>query len=107
MVTSSAFRRKLPSEILPDDLRPVGPGTCKRAGPNSTDVAFVVAVYVRVLGERIFHVGGHGSHQKGNPRSGVPLTSVNIMISLLVISRIIFYRKHFWPPGSLFFGWRE
>ena len=24
------------------------------------------------------------------------------MISLLVISRIIFYRKHFWPPCSLF-----
>jgi hypothetical protein len=69
---------------------------------NSTDVAFVVAVNVRVSGERIFHVGRHGSHQKGNPRRGVPLISINIMISLLVISRIIFYRKHFWPPGSLF-----
>jgi hypothetical protein len=70
-------------------------------------VAFIVAVYVRVLGERIFLVGRHGSHQKGNLRSGVPIISVNIMISLLVISRIIFYRKHVWPPGSLFFGWRE
>ena len=59
---------------------------------------------MRVSGERIFHVGRHGSHQKGNPRSGVPLISVHIMISLLVISRIIFYRKHFWPPGSLFFS---
>ena len=54
------------------------------------------------VGRADFHVGRHGSHQKGNPRSGVPLISVNIMISLLVISRIIFYRKHFWPPGSLF-----
>jgi hypothetical protein len=32
----------------------------------------------------------------------LPLIFVDIIISLLVISRIIFYRKHFWPPGSLF-----
>jgi hypothetical protein len=29
------------------------------------------------------------------------------MISLLVISRIIFYRKHFWAPGSNLMGWRD
>ena len=87
--------------------RPLGPGTCKRAGPNSTDVAFVVAVKVRVLGERIFHVGRHGSHQKGNPRSGVPLISVNIMISLLFNFRSIFCWKFFWAPGQHFVGWRE
>ena len=107
MVTSSAFRRKLPSEILPDNLRPVGPGTCKRAGPNSTDVAFVVAVKVRVSGERIFHVGRHGSHQKGNPPSGVPLIFVNIIISLLFNFRSIFCWKFFWAPGQHFVGWRE
>ena len=107
--SSGVDQFRVPTQVTIGDIawRPVGPGTCKRAGPNSTDVAFVVAVYVRVSGERIFHVGRHGSHQKGNPRSGVPLISVNIMISILVISRIIFYGKHFWPPGSLFFGWRE
>ena len=102
--SSGVDQFRIPTQVTIGDIawRPVGPGTCKRAGPNSTDVAFIVAVNVRVSGERIFHVGRHGSHQKGNPPSGVPLIFVNIMISLLVISRIIFYRKHFWPPGSLF-----
>ena len=70
-------------------------------------MAFVVAVKVRVSGERIFHVGRHGSHQKGYPPSGVPLIFVNIIISLLFNFRSIFCWKFFWAPGQHFVGWRE
>ncbi len=98
---------RVPTQVAIVDIawRPVRPGSCKRAGTNSTNVALIVAVKVRALGERIFTSAAMVHITKGMswghcPR--LPLIFVNIIISLLVISRIIFYRKHFWPPGSLF-----
>jgi hypothetical protein len=40
-------------------------------------VALVVAVEVRASGERIFHVGRHGSHQNGNVLGSFPKVTFN------------------------------
>jgi hypothetical protein len=77
--------------------QPVGPGTCKRAGPNSTNVAFVVAVKVRVSG---YHqIGMSWGHF---PR--LPLIFVNIMISLLVKYQVSILLERFLCSRSKFRG---
>jgi hypothetical protein len=107
-LTSYAFRRKSPSEILPDNMLgqvlakrlvqipPMWHSLWRSKWERRASGFFTSSAMVRIK------TGMSWGHF---PR--LPLTFVNIIISLLVISRIIFYWKHFWAPGSHFLEWRE